>query len=91
MRTDCARKNTRGTVPAAAVLAARANIAARAKAMAKAMAAIKPRCKNGCRNSDDHTHIADLEAFKPLTDALYAVFDGNQKERANKVLMKRGH
>ena len=37
------------------------------------------------------THIADLEALKPLTEALYAVLDDDQKKMANKVLMKRGH
>ncbi len=37
------------------------------------------------------THIADLEALKPLAAALYAVLDDDQKKMANKVLMKKGH
>jgi hypothetical protein len=37
------------------------------------------------------THIADLEALKPLATALYAVLDDDQKKMANKILMKKGH
>jgi len=37
------------------------------------------------------THIADLEALKPLATALYAVLDDDQKKMANRILMKKGH
>jgi len=37
------------------------------------------------------THIAALEALKPLATALYAVLDDDQKKMANKLLMKKHH